>query len=102
MDDTVKNGAQRNNKGQFGRGNTVGGRRKGGLNKATLFNTLTDDKAEELIKKIIDQALDGCLPSQRLWADRYFPIATMQIEQLQSQLDEIKDLLELRDEPSQH
>jgi len=88
---------EQDEKGRFTKGNAGGGRKIGSLNKSTLFKSWVDDDAEEIVRAIIKDAKSGCIASRKLFMERYFPVLTMQMQQIELEMNELRKLLENKD-----
>jgi hypothetical protein len=86
--------ADRDEQGRFVKGNKTGGRKKGTLNKATRFNKLIEDDIDDVIKSIVDDAKNGCNAARKLIMDRWLPTSTIQVLELEQEIDELRQLLE--------
>jgi len=85
-------------KGRFAKGNSGGGRSVGATNKAKLFEKLTAEHAGEIVASILEDAKNGDGAARKMFMDRYFPISTMQMQQLEEQMEELRGMLEVHDE----
>ncbi len=53
------------------------------LNKAKLFEKLTDEHAGEIVANILEDAKNGDGAARKMFMDRYFPVSAMQMQQLE-------------------
>lgn len=85
-------------KGRFVKGNSGGGRSIGATNKAKLLEKLTAEHAGEIVASILKDARNGDGAARKMFMDRYFPVSAMQMQQLEEQMEELRGMLEVRDE----
>ena len=89
---------ERDFKGRFAKGNSGGGRSVGATNKAKLFEKLTAEHASEIVASILEDAKNGDGAARKMFMDRYFPVSAMQIQQLEEQMEELREMLETHHE----
>ena len=89
---------ERDFKGRFAKGNSGGGRSVGATNKAKLFEKLTAEHASEIVASILEDAKNGDGAARKMFMDRYFPVSAMQIQQLEEQMEELREMLETHNE----
>ena len=89
---------ERDFKGRFAKGNSGGGRSVGATNKARLFEKLTAEHASEIVTSILEDAKNGDGAARKMFMDRYFPVSAMQIQQLEEQMAELREMLETHHE----
>ena len=89
---------ERDFKGRFAKGNSGGGRSVGATNKAKLFEKLTAEHASEIVASILEDAKNGDGAARKMFMDRYFPVSAMQIQQLEEQMEEVREMLETHHE----
>ena len=82
----------------FAKGNSGGGRSVGATNKAKLFEKLTAEHASEIVASILEDAKNGDGAARKMFMDRYFPVSAMQIQQLEEQMEELREMLETHHE----
>ena len=84
---------ERDFKGRFAKGNSGGGRSVGATNKAKLFEKLTAEHAGEIVASILEDAKNGDGAARKMFMDRYFPVSAMQMQQLEEQMEELREML---------
>ena len=77
-------------------GNPVG-RPKGSKNKLTEYRHIAAPDMPKLVKKLMKMALDGDLGAAKLVLDRMWTVSSVQVLQLEEQMDELRELLESKE-----
>jgi hypothetical protein len=87
--------AERNKKGQFGKGNGFAkGRKKGTQFQYSKYREMASSYIPSIIKQLCEMAVGGDIQAAKVVLDRSWPAAALEIAEMELMIDDLIDQIE--------